>query len=108
MVSNPVVYKGYFTLGNDGSFTFTPATSPPPAVPPAPLLLIQRSGNSSTISFGTTNWRGLLALLHQCGRFDQSGCGLGAVGQHSDWQWPTNSFSDTTTDASRVYRVMAH
>jgi len=102
-----LVYKGYFTLGNNGSLTFTPGSAAY-VPPPHPHLSITRSGNTSTISFGTTN--GAVYTLHYT-----NATGLTAYTTN----WPavtatitgngqTNSFSDTTTDAIRIYRVIAH
>ena len=100
------VLKGFFTLGSDGSLTFTPASS---VAPPAPFLRISRLGNVNTISFLTTN--GATYNLYYT-----NSTGLGTAPVTS---WPTsptsitgnnatNSFSDTTSDPNRVYRVSAH
>src|SRR5262249_14912636 len=47
-------FVGYFLFNPGGTITFTRASAATP-VPPRPLLSIQRSGSTSTISFGTTN-----------------------------------------------------
>ena len=108
-VANPAVYKGYFTLGSDGSLTFTPATAPVYTPPPPTRLSIAHSGNTYTISFGTTN-NGAIYTLHYT-----NASGLTAHVTN----WPaspttvtgnglTNSILDTTTDPNRFYRVTAH
>jgi len=102
-----VVLQGSFTLGSDGSFTFTPASSVV-TPPPPPLASIKRLGNTSTISFGTTNgavyslyYTNTAGLSRPVSMWAVSGSTVTGNGQ-------TTSLSDTTTDANRVYRVMAH
>lgn len=106
--SYPPVYKGYFTLGSDGSLTFTPASVPVHVTPPAPRLSIKRAGNASTISFGTTN--GAIYSLYYTNT-------AGLARPITNWAVSattitgnglTNSFLDTSTDSNRVYRVTAH
>lgn len=102
-------YIGYFELKPDGTMTFTrenaQTTTPPP--PPSPMLSLTRSGTATTISFGTTN--GATYTLYYT-----NGAGINARVA----VWPslpstvtgdgsTKSFTDSSTDADRVYRVSA-
>ncbi len=110
-LTNGVAYfVGSFTLDPSGTMTFTRAStnSVPPPPPPAPALSVARSGTSTKVSFGTTN--GATYTL-----FYTNAAGLGAPLT----AWPslpskvtgdgsTKSFTDTTADADRVYRVGAH
>lgn len=102
-------FVGYFLLNPDGTMSFTRAStnSVPPPPPPAPNLLIGRSSGTTTVSFGTTN--GATYTL----RFTNA-AGLNAPLS----SWPslpgtvtgdgsTKSFTDSTSDADRVYRVGA-
>jgi hypothetical protein len=104
-----VYYVGYFDLSPAGALTFTRAsTNAVTAPPPPPQLLVGRSGSTMTISFGTTN--GATYTLHYT-----NSAGLSAPLT----TWPslpstvtgdgsTKSFTDSSTDADRVYRVGAH
>jgi hypothetical protein len=102
-------YVGYFTADlSTGTphLTFTPAVGSQP--PPAPALTINRTGTTSTISFGTTNGAtynliftntaGLAAPRSSWSPLGSSIIGTGGV----------TNFTDTTTDPSRVYSVTAH
>jgi hypothetical protein len=106
MTSGHVVYQGHFTLGSDGSLTFTPASSVP-TVPPPPHLSATRTNSTTTISFNTTN--GVTYSLYYTN--------LGGLGTPVS-SWPvsstkisgdgtTKAFTDTTSDPDRVYRVKA-
>ncbi|HWV99978.1 MAG TPA: hypothetical protein VNZ64_09825 [Candidatus Acidoferrum sp.] len=97
---------GTFRLATDGTMTFTRASTSQP--PPPPLISIARTGNTSTVSFGTAN--GATYTLYYT-----NAAGLTAPAS----SWPaspatvvgnggTNSLSDTTTDPVRFYRVGAH
>jgi hypothetical protein len=101
---------GYFTLDPAGTMTFTRAStnSTPPLPPPAPVLSLARSGTTTTISIQTTN--GATYTLYYT-----NSAGLSAP--VTAWSSPpstvagdgsTKSFTDSTTDADRVYRVGAH
>jgi hypothetical protein len=99
-------YVGYFELEPDGSMTFTRQAAAAP-VPPPPVLSIVRSGNVSSVTFLSTN-QATYTLLYT------NTAGLSAPSS----AWPSlpgaitgngsvQTFQDTTTDASRVYRVQA-
>jgi len=99
-------YVGYFQFNSDGTMTFTREAAAA-LLPPAPVLSISRLGTSSTVSFATTN--GATYTLYYTNM-----AGLSAP--ISSWfSSPTKitgngnnqSFSDTTTDGGRVYRVGA-
>jgi hypothetical protein len=103
-------FVGYFTLNTDGTMSFTRAStnSVPPPPPPPTKLLVGRVGATMTISFGTTN--GATYTLHYT-----SGSGLGA--RPSAWSvlsspvtgdGSTKTFTDTSTDTERFYRISAH
>ena len=104
--SSSAYYVGYFQFNSDGTMTFTREAAAAPQ-PPAPVLSITRSDNSSTISFGTTN--GATYTLYYT-----NAAGLAAP--IASWfaspttitgDGNTQSFLDTSTDADRVYRVGA-
>jgi hypothetical protein len=112
-VSAPYTYLGYFTMDLSTStpkFTFMPSAAPGTTntPPPSPALSIARTSNVNTISFVTSN-----AVTYKL--FFTNSSGLTAPVTN----WPslpgtitgdgtTKSFTDTTTDAGRVYRVGAH
>jgi hypothetical protein len=101
-------YVGYFELKPDGSMTFTREEVSTPVNPPqAPRLGIARSGDVSSITFLSTN-KATYRLLYT------NSAGLTAPAG----TWPsladtiagdgsTNTFQDTTTDITRIYRVEA-
>jgi hypothetical protein len=102
-------YVGYFELNSDGTMTFTreEASTTPPSPPPAPTVSISRSGTTTTISFGTTN--GATYSLHYT---NSSALNIPLA------NWPVlpttvtgdgsiKTFTDSATDADRVYRVGA-
>lgn len=103
--SGSTYYIGYFQLNVNGTMTFTRAAAT--TTPPAPNLSISRSGNVSTISFTSansatytlyfTNSTGLLTPVASWPSKPATITGDGLV----------KSFSDTTTDSDRVYRVTA-
>jgi hypothetical protein len=97
---------GSFSLATNGVVTFTPGMAPSQP-PPPPVLSIARSGSITTISFGSTN--GATYTLHYTNSY-----GLNS----SVSTWPVSpstvtgdgsmkSFTDTSTDADRFYRVSA-
>ena len=109
LTTGAAYFVGYFTLAPSGTMTFTrAATNAVTLPPPAPTLSIARSGTTTTISVPTTNAAtytlhytnslGLTAPVNQWPSTAQTITGDGS----------TKSFTDTSTDASRVYRVQAH
>lgn len=102
-------YVGYFEFKSDGTMTFTreEASTPPPPPPPAPVLSAQRTGNTTTISFLSTNGAiytlyytntsGLTALLSTWPSLPGTVTGDGSQ----------KTFQDTSADSDRVYRVKA-
>lgn len=102
-------YVGYFQFSPDGTMSFTRASTNSVVTPPAePVLSIGRDGTSTTISFGSTNGAtyslyytnaaGLGAPLTSWSSLPSTVTGDGSI----------KSFSDTSTDADRVYRLSAH
>jgi hypothetical protein len=91
-------YVGYFQLNSDGTMTFTREVR-------APVVSFSRSGNTSTITFPTVS--GVIYSLYYTNT-----AGLATP----LYSWPnspsliigdstTQSFSDVTSDSSRIYRV---
>jgi hypothetical protein len=106
--TGPAYRVGYFQLNPDGTMSFTRASTNPVVPPPPPELSIARAGTTTTISVDTTN--GATYVLHYT-----NSAGLST----SVTSWPsspstvsgdgtTKSFTDTSADADRVYRVLAH
>ncbi len=98
---------GTFTLGSDGSFTFTPAVASTPVPPPAPELSLQRAGASYAISFGSTNgatyslyYTNIAGITRPTTNWAVSSTVLTGNGA-------TMTFTNTSTDPNRVYRVLA-
>jgi len=98
-------YVGYFTLNPDGTMTFTRASA---ASPTQPVLTISRAGTTSTISLATANgttytlfYTNSSGLTQPVSTWPSSPTTLSGDGT-------TKSFSDTTSDPDRVYRVGAH
>ncbi len=97
---------GNFTLSANGVLTYNTLSQTMPS-PSAPTLFISRSGNTSSISFGTTNGAtyklyftnhvGLTAPLTNWPSLPTTLTGNGA----------TNVMTDTTADSDRFYRVSA-
>jgi hypothetical protein len=109
LTNGPAYFVGYFEFASDGTMSFTRAStnSAPPEPPPSPLLAISHAGNTTTISLQTTNGA-VYSLVYT------NSTGLAAP--PSSWavssttitgDGTTKTFSDTTTDADRVYRVFA-
>lgn len=108
LTNGPAYWVGYFQLNTDGTMSFTRATTnavvaPPPAV----TLKIARSGNSSVISFVSSN-----SVIYKL--FYTNSAGL--TTPVSDWPFlsgtisgdgTSKSFQDTTTDRNRFYQVQS-
>lgn len=105
MNDGPAYYVGYFTLNTDGTMTFTRASTSVPQ-PPAPIITsVTRTNTTAYISFTTTNGTFNYSL------YFTNSAGLTA----SVTNWPhlgsvtgdgsVKTLTDTTTDATRFYRV---
>ena len=104
-------YVGYFTLNPAGTMTFTRSSGAVAQNPPPPpqIVAFTRVGNTSTVSFTTTN-----------GSYSYNLCYTNANGLTTPVaNWPTlpttvtgdgttKQLPDTTTDTNRFYRVSAH
>lgn len=107
--SGDAYYVGYFTLSYAGTLTFTrgssgTVTNPPPT---APTLTVARTGTTTQISF--TADKGATYKLYYTGT-------AGLTQPLTSWatapttitgDGSTQTFSDTTTDSVRFYRVSA-
>ena len=107
--SGAAYFVGYFTLDPSGTMSFTRASTNTVIVPPAPpILSITRTGATTTISIPTTNSitytlhytnsPGLTSPITQWPASQQTIAGDGS----------TKSFTDTSSDSDRIYRVEAH
>lgn len=101
-------YVGYFQFNANGTLSFTRASNSTVTPLAPPLVSIGRAGNTSTLSFSTTN--GATYSVYYT-----NGSSLAAP--LSTWQvlpgtitgdGSVKSVSDASTDADRVYRVAAH
>ena len=108
--SGPAYLVGYFELSPSGVLTFTRASAvTPPSTPPPPTITsITRAGNTSTVSFTTTNgaiyslyYNSLAGLSQPVASWPVSGTTVTGDGL-------VNQLSDITTDTNRFYRVGAH
>jgi hypothetical protein len=101
-------YVGYFELQLDGSMTFTrEAASTTAAPPPAPTLSIARSGNVSSITFLSTNQATYTLLYTNAAGLTAPASTWPALPATITGNGSLQTFQDTTTDASRIYRVQA-
>lgn len=99
-------YVGYFQFNPGGSLTFTraSATTPPP---PAPRLSIARNGNVNTISFSSAN-----SAVYKLYFTSDSGLSTPTTSWSSlpatiTGDGTVKSFTDTTANPNRFYRVTA-
>lgn len=101
---------GYFLMNPNGSMTFTraQATATNSVPPPAPVLSMKRSGNASTISFATTNGANYALIYTNSGGLKTPRSTWPILGSSIVGNGGTTNFTDTTTDTTRVYGVVAH
>ncbi|MCX6924545.1 MAG: hypothetical protein NT154_15225 [Verrucomicrobia bacterium] len=105
---SPSVYQGYFTLGNNGSLTFTPGSATPPPPPPTPVLSIVRSNSVNIISFVSSNSATYKLFLTNSAGLNSQTTNWPSLPGTIVGNGSTKSFQDTTTDALRFYRVQAY
>jgi hypothetical protein len=98
-------YIGYFQFNTNGTMTFTRASAT--FIPPAPTLAIQRSGGTSTISFGTASGAAYTLYYTNASAVAQPVSTWPALPGSIVGDGLTHSFTDTTSAPDRVYRVGA-
>lgn len=108
--SGSAYYVGYFDLATNGVMTFTRSSGivTPPPPPPAPTLAATRSGNTTTISFGTTNGATYTLYYTNAGGVTKPVATWPSMAGTVTGNGSTKQFTDTTTDTNRFYRVGAH
>jgi hypothetical protein len=107
--SGAAYYVGYFQLSPSGTMSFTRATvSTNPIVVPPPVLSITRTGNSSTISFATTNGATYTLYFTNSAGLTAPVSAWPTVSGTLSGNGSTESFTDTTTDTTRFYQVSGH
>jgi hypothetical protein len=110
--NSPATLLGHFSLAANGVVTFnTNSVVTPPPTPPVPQIVqVARAGTTSTIYFTTTNSATFTYNLYYTNS-------AGLTSPISTWAVSptsvvgnglTNSIPDTTTDATRFYRVGVH
>lgn len=101
--SSAPVILGSFSLGTNGVVTYTPLSSGPSA----PTLIITRSGNTSSISFlSASSATYTLYLTNSTGLTAPASTWPSLVGTITG-DGTIKTFTDTTTDRNRFYRVKA-
>jgi hypothetical protein len=100
-------YVGYFEFNSNGTMTFNRAAAAPPA-PPAPVVSITRSGNVSTISFGTTNGASYTLYYTNSTGLTQPVASWPSAPLPITGNGQATNFTDVTADSNRFYRVGAH
>ncbi len=103
--SGDAYHIGYFQLNPDGTMTFTRAGGAEP--PPAPELAITRSGNTCTISFVTANGASYRLYHTSLPDLTQPLSQWTAVETTITGDGQPKSFTDLSSETSRVYRVIA-
>jgi hypothetical protein len=102
-------YVGYFRLNSNGTMTFTrDIASSQSLPPPPPFLSIRRVGNTSTISFGTTNGGTYTLYYTNAAGLTQPVANWPASVTTITGDGNTNSFTDSSSDPMRIYRVGGH
>jgi hypothetical protein len=106
--NGPTDYLGYFTLSPSGALTFTRQSSPTvPQPPPPPTLTISRTGQTSTISFGTTNGATYSLIYTNTSGLSVPRSAWPMLGNPITGNGGRTNFVDTTAAANRVYSVKA-
>ena len=101
-------FVGYFLMNPNGTMTFTRAQTTTSGPPPAPVLSIHRSGNTSTISFNTTNGANYTLVCTNTSGLSTPRGTWPTVGSPITGNGSPANLTDTTTDPRRVYSVIAH
>lgn len=104
-------YKGYLKLDiSTGTphITFTPSGAPYSAAPPAPSLTVARTGNTSTISFNTTNGATYNLIFTNTAGLTAPRSTWIPLGSPIIGTGGATNFMDTSADPSRVYSVTVH
>lgn len=104
--SGSAYYLGYFTLNANGTMTFTRASAY--VAPPATHLSLTRSGTTTKISFPTTNGATYTLFYTNTSGLTKPTSTWPKLAGTVTGNGQTNSFTDTTSDSNRVYRVGAH
>lgn len=105
--SGNAYFVGYFLLYPNGTMTFTRASAVQ-VPPPNPTLTISRSGNTSTISFGTTNGATYNLIYTNSAGLSAPRSAWPSLGSPLTGNGGTMSFMDTSTTPVRFYSVTAH
>jgi hypothetical protein len=106
LTNGPAYFVGYFQLNTDGTMTFTRAAASTP-LPPAPALTVSLSSNTRTISFLTTNGATYTLFYTNTAGLSQPVTNWPSASTNIIGDNTVRSFTDTTTDDNRLYRVRA-
>jgi len=107
--SGPAFFLGYFELNPNGTMTFTRAAAVVPPPPPVPSIVsITRAGNTSTVSFTTTNGATYSLFYNTAAGLSQPVSAWPVSGTTIIGDGAVDQLSDTSTDPNRIYRVGAH
>jgi len=100
---------GYFELSPAGVMTFTrtSAVTPPSTPPPPTIVSITRLGNTSTVSFTTTNGATYSLFYNTAAGINQPVSSWSVSGSTVIGDGLVDQLSDTSTDPNRIYRVGA-
>jgi hypothetical protein len=108
LINGAAYLVGSFQLNPDGTMSFTRSSgSTPPPPPTPPLLSIARSGTASMIFFATTNGATYTLLSTNSSGLSSSLASWATRGTLTG-DGTIKSFTDTSTDGERFYRVSAH
>ncbi len=106
--SGNAYFVGYFLFYPNGTLTFTRAQTVQPPPPPPPVLAVTRSGNTSTISFGTTNGATYNLIYTNTAGLSAARSNWPSLGSPITGNGSTMNFTDTTATSNRFYSVTAH